>query len=92
MVGAPIELSEHHMRSITSICLSFLATTTLLTAQADDYSGLRMFEAGTLPNLTRLQAAHHVAIRVRATRLPTGVFPASCCRTSTSSLASRLLP
>jgi opine dehydrogenase len=33
-------------------------------------------ETGTLPYLTRKQGENHVAIRVRATRLPTGVFPA----------------
>ncbi|MEM7250489.1 MAG: 2-dehydropantoate 2-reductase N-terminal domain-containing protein, partial [Pseudomonadota bacterium] len=33
-------------------------------------------ESGTLPYLTRLQTPTRVAIRVRATRLPTGVFPA----------------
>jgi len=33
-------------------------------------------EAGTLPYLARMQDKGHVAIRVRATRLPTGVFPA----------------
>ena len=32
-------------------------------------------EAGTLPYLTRLHAAHTVAITTRATRLPTGVYP-----------------
>jgi opine dehydrogenase len=34
-------------------------------------------ETGTLPYLARKQAADHVRISVYATRLPTGVFPAS---------------
>jgi opine dehydrogenase len=34
-------------------------------------------ETGTLPYLARKQATDHIAIRVRATRLPTGVLPAS---------------
>ena len=34
-------------------------------------------ETGTLPYLARKQAANHVRISVYATRLPTGVFPAS---------------
>lgn len=34
-------------------------------------------ETGTLPYLARKQGMDHVAIRVRATRLPTGVLPAT---------------
>jgi len=33
-------------------------------------------ESGTLPYLARKQGPHEIAIRVRATRLPTGVLPA----------------
>jgi opine dehydrogenase len=38
--------------------------------------GVAFAEAGTLPYLTRKHGPREVAIRVRATRLPTGVLPA----------------
>ena len=45
--------------------------------EAGNAARVAFAEAGTLPYLARKQGADHVAVRVRATRLPTGVFPAA---------------
>ena len=44
---------------------------------AGNGADLAFAEAGTLPYLARKHAADEIAITTRATRLPTGVFPAS---------------
>lgn len=38
------------MRPFHALVLSLFASATMLQAQSDDYSGLRVFEAGNLPN------------------------------------------
>lgn len=47
-----------------------------IVRKAGNTSDLSWAEAGTLPYLTRLHGADTVAITTRATRLPTGVYPA----------------
>lgn len=43
--------------------------------EAGNDAPLAFAEAGTLPWLTRRHGARRIAVRTRATRLPTGVFP-----------------
>lgn len=45
--------------------------------EAGNRARVAFAETGTLPYLTRKHGPREVAIRVRATRLPTGVFPAA---------------
>jgi len=51
-------------------------TMSRIIRQAGNHSELAFVEAGTLPYLARLRAADAVAISARATRLPSGVYPA----------------
>ncbi len=48
--------------------------------EAGNKANIAYAETGTLPYLARKQAIGHIAIRVRATRLPTGVMPASATK------------
>ena len=54
-------------------------------------AGVAVAETGTLPWLTRKHGAEAVAITTRATRLPTGVFPASRSRETLDRLG-RIFP
>jgi opine dehydrogenase len=49
-----------------------------ITRRAGARAGVTYAETGTLPYLARKRAINEVAITIRATRLPTGVYPAKC--------------
>lgn len=50
---------------------------TRIVREAGNNADVAFAESGTLPYLARKHAADQIAITTRATRLPTGVFPAS---------------
>lgn len=56
-----------------------------------NHSAVTFAETGTLPYLARKHASGEVAITIRATRLPTGVFPA-CRATHALAVLARAFP